>query len=420
MRLMPLVTAIVVAAFMYFFILERDALLSLARTEVDPAASQQVGEQAAEQINDASGTRPSSAVAVVAMQSQAQEIDSVVVLRGRTEAARQVEVRAETSGQVISEPLDRGAFVDAQEALCVLDPGTRAANLSEAQARLEEARGRVPEAQATLAEAEARVREAQINLTAARSLSEGGFASETRLVGAEASLEGSLAGVERARAGVIAARAGIQSGEAAVATAQKEMERLTIRAPFAGVLETGTAELGALLQPGAACATVIQLDPIRLVGFVPEIDVGKISVGAPAGARLTSRRQVQGQVTFLSRAGDETTRTFRVEVQVANDDLAIRDGETAEILVQAEGRMAHLLPQSALTLDDEGALGVRTVDAQSRAAFAEVDLLRDTVEGVWVAGLPETLDVIVVGQEYVTEGVTVAPTMRANLVGVQE
>lgn len=420
MRLMPLVTAILVGAFLYFFILERDALLSLARTEVDPAAPRQMGEQAPERVDDASGTKPSSAVAVVAMQSQAQEIDSVVVLRGRTEAARQVEVRAETSGQVISAPLDRGAFVEAQEALCVLDPGTRAASLSEAQARLEEARGRVPEAQAALAEAEARVREAQINLTAARSLSEGGFASETRLVSAEATLEGALAGVQRARAGVIAARAGIQSGEAAVATAQKEMERLTIRAPFAGVLEIGTAELGALLQPGAACATVIQLDPIRLVGFVPEIDVAKITVGAPAGARLTSGRQVQGQVTFLSRAGDETTRTFRVEVQIPNDDLAIRDGETAEILVQAEGRMAHLLPQSALTLDDEGALGVRAVDAESRATFAAVDLLRDTVEGVWVAGLPDTLDVIVVGQEYVTEGVAVAPTMRENLDGVQE
>ena len=98
-------------------------------------------------------------------------------------------------------------------------------------------------------------------------------------------------------------------------------------------------------------------------------------------------------------------------MEVDNSDLSIRDGQTAEIAIQSEGQAAHLLPQSALTLDNEGNLGVRLVE-DDKATFAEVSVIRDTPEGIWVAGLAETADVIVVGQEFVTDGVAVAATFR--------
>jgi len=143
---------------------------------------------------------------------------------------------------------------------------------------------------------------------------------------------------------------------------------------------------------------------------VPETEVSKVAVGAIAGARLTDGSQVRGQVTFLSRSADQTTRTFRIEVEVANDDLSIRDGQTAEIIVAADGKRAHLIPQSALTLNDDGDLGVRTVTEDSKALFMPVTLVRDTVDGVWVADLPDAVDIITVGQEFVIDGVTVEPT----------
>ena len=402
MKLMPILTAILVTAFLFLLVFQRDTLLEFARSDVateDVAVTQTVDD----------GPR---VVSVVAMTSTAQTIDSAVILRGRTEAARQVDVRSETTGQVISDPLRKGAFVNAGDMLCELDPGTRASRVTEARARLTEAEGRVPEAEAAVAEATARVREADINVNAARQLSQDGFASETRLVSAEATREAALAGVQRANSGVISARAGIESAQAALEAAQKEIEDLTITAPFSGLLETDTAELGSLLQPGAACATIIQLDPIKLVGFVPEIDVNKVTVGAMASARLATGAEVAGRVTFLSRSSDETTRTFRVEVEVLNADLAIRDGQTAEIIVASDGQKAHLLRQSSLTLNNDGALGIRVVTAENTAQFLPVTLLRDTIDGVWVAGLPETVDVIVVGQEYVIDGVVIAPTYQ--------
>ena len=270
----------------------------------------------------------------------------------------------------------------------------------------------MPEAQASVIEADARSREAEINLNAARQLSQDGFASETRLGSAQAAMDAATAGRQRASSSVASAEAGIEAAAASVASAEREIERLEITAPFAGLLETDTAELGSLMQPGALCATIIQLDEIKLVGFVPELDVGKITVGAIAGARLTGGKEVQGRVSFLARSADELTRTFRVEVSVPNADLSISDGQTAEIIVASEGRTAHLIAQSTLTLDDDGVLGVRTIDDANTAVFMPVTLLRDTAEGVWVTDLPETIDIITVGQEFVIDGVRVVPTFQ--------
>ena len=429
MRLISILTAALVTVFLYFLVIERDRLMEFASglTPDDAAAPADAAPAETAETPAATpaegGDRP---VGVMAMRSQAQMIDSAVRLRGETAALRQVDVRAETSGQVISEPLRKGSFIEAGQLLCKIDIGTREASLAEARARLAEARARVPEAQARIPEAEARVEEARarleearINANAATQLSKDGFASETRVAstqasvrGAQAAVSSASAGLEAATAGVESARAGIESAGAAVAAAEKEIARLTMTAPFAGLLESDTAELGSLLQPGGLCATIIQLDPIKVVGFVPETAVARIETGALAGARLTGGREVQGRVSFLSRSADPATRTFRVEIAVDNADLSIRDGQTAEILIAAQGARAHLIPQSALTLNDEGALGVRLVDADSRALFAPVEVVRDTVGGVWVTGLPEEAAVITLGQEYVTDGVAVTPEFQ--------
>ena len=411
MRIFPIITAAIVSAALFFLVFQREKLLTFATGEAPPIAEQKLTETEktpVAKIAEATERR----VSVLVLRSKAQLVDGAIMARGQTEAARQVVVKSETSGLVISEPLRRGAYVTKGQALCMLDPGTRAAQLKEAQSRLMEATSRLPEAQSRLVEAQARVAEAEINARAAIQLSQDGYASETRVAATTAAVESARAGVSSAQSGVSAASAGIVSGEAGVEAAEREIKRLTLIAPFDGLLETDTAELGELLQPGAPCATVIQLDPIKLVGFLAETDVDKVSVGAMARARLASGRETLGRVTFLSRSADRSTRTFRVEVTVANDGLNIRDGQAAELMIATTGKPAHLLPASTLTLDDDGRLGIRVVDADSRAKFLPVRLQRDTVEGVWVEDLPEEVDVIVVGQEFVIDGVAVIPSYR--------
>lgn len=419
MRLFPILTAVLVMTVLYFLVFEREQLVQLAgggaptEESAEPAPAESATAEASTAPSEpAAETDVLQRVSVVVLESTAGAIDRAVLLRGRTEAARQVDVRAETTGLIVSEPLRKGAFVEAGQLMCEIDPGTREATLAEARARLAEARAGLPAAEARVTEAAARLAEAEINNTAASRLSEGGFASETRVASTVAAFESARASVETARSGQESATAAVQAAEATVALAEREIERLQITAPFSGILETDTAELGALMQQGSACATILQLDPIKLVGFVPEADVTRVELGSRAGARLISGDEILGEVTFISRSADPQTRTFRVEVTVPNADLAIRDGQTAEMAIESAGAAAHLVPASALTLDDNGTLGLRIVETDPEkgdiAAFRAISLLRDVPEGVYVTGLPETARVIIVGQEYVTDGVPVS------------
>lgn len=432
MRIIPVLTALVTLVVLFLLVFERDYVRSVAGFEPEAAAAsagQSVPATAQASAGQEAGKPSPAAVSVIAAQSLAREIDSAVVLRGRTEAARFVELRAETSGKVVSPPTPKGTLVAAGDVLCEIDMGTRAASLAEARARLAEAEANAPSAAARVREAEARVAEAQTNLDNAQSLFDDGYAAETRLISARAAMESARAGLVGAEAGAASAQAAIEAARRGLAGIEQDIANTRITAPFAGVLESDTAELGSLLQPGSACATVLVLDPVKLVGFVAETDVDRVAPGALAGARLSSGREVAGRVTFLSRAADPTTRTFRVEAEVANPDLTIRDGQSAEIAIQSEGTMAHLLPQSVLTLDDEGTLGVRIaapVDGANGgggaaadspdyvARFVPVTLLRDSPEGVWLAGLAQSALVIVVGQDFVTDGVALEVTLQES------
>lgn len=403
MRLISILTALLVTVALYFVVMERDRLLAFAGVETK--ADEAVAETAPE-------AEPSDLIGVVVLPSKAQTIDSAVVLRGETRALRQVEVRAETSAVVVSEPLRKGAMVKQGDVLCRLDTGTREADLAQARAALSEAKARVPESRARLEEANARLKEALINNNAAERLIEGGYASETRLATTRATVSAAQAAIRSAESGLEATDAGIEAAAADVAQAKREIDRLTIEAPFDGLLESDAAELGSLMQPGSLCATVIQLDQVKLVAYVPETEIDRVTLGAQAGARLTTGREVGGLVNFISRSADPTTRTFEVEILVGNHDLSIRDGQTAEIAIASPGATAHKLPQSALTLNNEGRVGVRTVDADNIVQFMPVTVLNDSASGIWLGDLPPEVDVIVVGQDFVTQGVRVAPTYR--------
>lgn len=419
MRIASILMALFVVVALYFLVLQRDALFALVGREApaEGETAEPTTPTAAPEAPPAAAEAPAAPrVAVVALESKAQPVDRAVLVRGRTEATRSVAVRAETSGLIVNDPLRKGALVQAGDLLCSIDPGTREASLAEAEARLREAQARLPESRARVTEAQARLTEAEINDRAAQSLSESGFAAETRVAATAAAVSAAQAQVETSRAGLESAQSAVESAEAAVAAAEKEIERLTMVAPFDGLLEGDTAELGALMQPGQLCATVIQLDPIKLVGFVPEAQVDRVVVDAPAQARLISGGTVRGTVTYVARSADEETRTFRVEIEVANPALTIRDGQTADIAIASEGAEAHLLPASALTLDDDGRLGVRIAVAGAEgdeAAFTPVEVLRDSLNGIYLTGLPKEARVIVVGQEFVTDGVPIEVTLRA-------
>ncbi len=354
MRPVPIILALVVCAAISTFVLNGGN--SAAPKEDTPE-------------NGTAATTEFPPVSVLVQKSVAQPVTSGIVLRGQTEAFRQIEVRAEVDGKVISQPLRKGTLVTEGQLLCELNVGTR---------------------QAAIAEAKARYEEAKANNKGAAGLVKKGIISETAAFSREAALEAAQANLDRA---------------------QREFNNLKIGAPFSGLLESDTAEFGSFIQRGSPCATVLQLNPMKLVGNATEEQVARITQNAEAGAKLLSGRQVEGKVTFISRRADSVTRTFRVEITVPNDDGKLRDGSTADIYIALSGEKGHIIPQSALTLNGDGVLGIRAVK-NDKAFFTPVEIIRDSAEGIWVSGLPEELDIIIVGQEYVTDGRDVSVTFK--------
>ena len=377
MRIVSILTALFAAGSLYAFLIERDAVLGFVHSQLSGGAASDIAPPDEEmedvpQTSSISDETQENSVSVIAFRSSAREVQSGVTIRGQTEALRFVDVRSQGSGIVISEPKRKGSFVIKDEPICQLDLGTSEAGLAEAKARLEEAK---------------------LNNKTANQLLEGGYATETR---------------------VNAAKAALETAEAAFERAEDIIDRQTMTAPFDGLLESDAAEFGSLLQMGALCARIIQLDPINFVGFISERDVEKIALGDVARVRFLSGRTVRGDVKFVSRSADSDTRTFRIELSLNNSDLGIRDGLAAEAFIATDSEMAHLLPQSVLTLNDDGLLGVRAV-SDSMARFFAITIIRDTTDGVWVTGLPDQVDVIIVGHEYVIDGTPVIATYREGM-----
>ena len=180
-----------------------------------------------------------------------------------------------------------------------------------------------------------------------------------------------------------------------------------VKAPFDGYLETFSVKEGDYLNTGAVCATIIDPDPMRLIGEVSEKEINFVKVGAKAEAELISGKKVEGVVSFVSTSANKGTRTFRVEIDVKNSDRSIRDGVSAQIAIKGDTILAHKISPSILMLGEAGELGIRTVNEDDQVEFKKIDILEDSMEGIWITGLPKNTRIITIGQEYVFQGQTV-------------
>ncbi|GAB5501237.1 MAG: multidrug efflux RND transporter periplasmic adaptor subunit VexE [Pseudohongiellaceae bacterium] len=315
---------------------------------------------------NASASENPDAVIVRARQVQPEAYVERIRVRGRTQAQRHVQVRAEQAGRIVSDPIPRGARVEAGDLLCEIAVDGRDKALDEAIARQEEA---------------------ELEYRAAQNLQNRNLQSEIQVAQLRSAAEGA---------------------ETAVARAELALANTKMLAPFTGKVEQRTVEIGDLLNVGDICASVLDDDPMLLVGLVPEQNVDRVSVGAKVNAQLLSGRQLTGEVTFLASAADEVSRSYRVEVTVNQTDEPIREGITTEMQVNAAEITAHRIPASSLTLDDAGEIGVKLIADDNEVYFSNVEIVGDETDqmnpSVWVTGLQGTVTLITVGQEVVFPG----------------
>jgi multidrug efflux system membrane fusion protein len=294
-----------------------------------------------------------------------------IVLSGRTEADKRVTAVARTSGVVIDLRVKRGSIVKAGDVLAVLSDEAREAQVTQAQARLEQRK---------------------LEATARLKLIESGSYPLLNKPQLEAELR--------------AAQAGLAQAEA-------EHSKGEVRAPISGVVDNVPVEIGQALQvmmAGADVAQIIALDPMLAVVEVAERQLAGVLVGGSAEVRTVTGARTNGIVRFVSKRANPGTRTYRVDVEVKNLDGRIPDGVTCEVDLLLAPVPAARVPRSALTFSSEGKLGVRYVEAEGKVAFAPVSIVEDVQKELWLAGLPDGARVIVEGQDFVKEGELVETT----------
>lgn len=292
----------------------------------------------------------------------AQQRTLTHILRGKTASKRQAQVSAETTGRVVARPVERGDSVAAGDLLCELALDEREVAVAEARASLEHA---------------------AIEYRGAKELHNKDLLSEIGIADLAAKLAAAEANLERQKL---------------------NLQRRFIKAPFDGVVETLHMDVGDLAAQGSPCATLLGMDPMLISANVSERDIGFIELGQSVTARTSTDQQLQGTVTFVGRQSDPTTRTYPVEITVPNPDLQLRAGLTTVVSVASETVLAHRISPALLTLNDAGVMGLRAVDDRNHVAFHPVSIVEDSAEGAWVTGLPSIVNLITVGQEFVSAG----------------
>jgi multidrug efflux system membrane fusion protein len=205
------------------------------------------------------------------------------------------------------------------------------------------------------------------------------------------------------------ARAALAAAKAQRETAKAELARNEIYAPFNGVVDRVPVERGSAIMAGGEVATLINLDPLLVIGEVSERDLQYLKLGNNADIRLVNGETVKGTLRYISRDASAATRTFRIEVAVPNEDKRLPAGMTAEITLRSEPVDAVALPRSVVTLGNDGDLGIRAVDAANKVGFFPIDIIDDTPSGLLLGGIPSDARVIVMGQDLVKEGDEVIP-----------
>jgi membrane fusion protein, multidrug efflux system len=294
-----------------------------------------------------------------------------VTANGITAAAKRVDVRARTNGTIMESSFKQGQSVKAGDVLCKLDVGDRESQLVQAKTSLASA---------------------QRDFDATQKLAKNSYSTQSKLSSDQARVD---------------------AAKAVLSNIEMDMGFLEIKSLVDGILIEKPAEAGSLLAQGGLCATVSTLNPLLVAVQVSESYVPYVVEGMAAKATLATGETVDGKVTFISKTAEVTTRTFRVELEVANPDEKMREGVTAELSVPLPPQMAQKLPGSVLVLNDAGKFGARVLnDGDNTTKFMPVDVIAQDQDGMWVTGLTDKVTLVTIGQDYVRDGEKVEPVVE--------
>jgi membrane fusion protein, multidrug efflux system len=323
-----------------------------------------------------------------------RQVQYNVMAPGSIDAFQQVQITARVAGAV-----DKVAFVEGQvvkegDPLVVIEVDRYQVAVDQARAALDKTAAAHKAAQAELARRQ------------------GAVAAHPGLVPGEE--------IDQYATSVTSTQADSDAAQQALRVAQLNLRDATIRAPFAGVIQTRTVQVGQYLQAGVVLGTLIQRDPLLLRFPVTESDAPRVKVGMNANVTLReSARTYVAKIILVSASADPTTRLVQVTGTIDDTDHKywLRPGAFCDVNVPiGDARQGIVVPSLSVQPTDKGNV-VYTVDAGNIAHLRPVTLGMHTPEGgVEVTQGLTAGDLLVVrGFEPLSEGAPVQVTDRTTL-----
>lgn len=285
-----------------------------------------------------------------------------VVLQGQVHPWQSIELRAQVNATVTGLPMVRGARVEQGAVLLELSEDDRRTRLQQA----------VAQRTYNLSQ-----------LEAAQFLRRQGLNAETELL----RLKNELALAEQA-----------------VRTAELALAHTRPKAAFAGVLDQLEVDLGDYLTAGDVWGRLVDTSVLRIRAQVPQQQVAHLALGQPVQVELLDRRRLEGSVSHIAQEADSATRSYRVEIRVANPQGLRVAGASVTVMIDTGTVDAHQVSTALLTLDEGGQIGVLALDEDDRVQFVPVRLLSTGTGGSWVTGLPSRIRLITLGGGFVSPG----------------
>jgi len=343
---------------------------------------------------------------------KAKQIDQSIKIQGQTIYNKKIDVKSETTGNVTNVDFNRGDNVDENKKLLNISIENRKEVLASVQKDIDRLNKELiineKNRDNLLSKNSELIKLYEIEFLSAKQLIDKGLSSKSKLSLASFNLANARSDQIDIKLKYESQLANLESQIASYTSQLKQInldiENTIILAPFDGIITNKNIEVSDYITPGNILLTIVNLNPIKVQGYLSESDVSKVKLNTKALIENSNGIKKNGKITFISPSAETSTRTFEIEIEADNSDLSFKSGITTSIIIEGEELLAHKIPPSILTLQDDGTIGVKSLNENSTVIFYPILKVKDTIDGMWVSGLPDEINLIISGQEYVSSG----------------
>lgn len=137
--------------------------------------------------------------------------------------------------------------------------------------------------------------------------------------------------------------------ESEVKMIKKRLANTVITAPISGYINEDYIEIGTLMSPGMEVADIVNVQPLKLVVNVSELEIARISKGDEVSVKVgvLPENDFRGKVSFTSNKGDASLR-YEVEIELDENNDQIKPGMFAYASFNYPAENAIMIDRKAL------------------------------------------------------------------------